>query len=348
MRLNLELNLEKIAEQVKGTVIGDKQSLITGINSLDNAEEGDIGFFYDMRYKEQALETKATALIVSEVIDGFTGGQILVENPKLAYARLAALFTPPVPSYQGISTQASVEETAVIGKDVSIYPMVYVGKNAVIGDNAILFPGVFIGNNVKVGKSSVLYANVSVMQDCIIGDNVIIHAGCVIGSDGFGYVQSEGENVKVPQLGNVRIDDDVEIGANTTIDRAAQGTTHIKKGVKIDNLVQIAHNVSIGEHGIVVAQAGISGSVGIGKNVIIGGQVGIRDHVTIGDWAQVGSGAGVHKSIAEGEAVLGDPTMPTRLWMETRALIKKLPELNKKVKALEKKLKSLEEKQNSE
>ena len=340
----MELNLEKIAEQIKGTVIGDKQSLITGINSLDNAKEGDIAFFYDMRYKDQALGTKATALVVSETFDGFSGGQIVVENPKLAYARLAALFTPRVPVYGGISKEAVVEETAVIGKDVSIYPMVYVGKNTVIGDNVNLFPGVSIGNNVKIGNNSILHANVSVMQDCIIGANVIIHAGCVIGSDGFGYIQSEGENVKVPQLGNVRIDDDVEIGANTTIDRAANGTTHIKKGVKIDNLVQIAHNVIIGEHSIVVAQTGISGSVDIGKNVILGGQVGIRDHVSIGDWAQVGSGAGVHKSVAEGEAVLGDPTMPPRLWMETRALIKKLPELNKKVKELEKKLKALEEK----
>lgn len=340
----MELNLEKIAEHVRGKVFGDKQSLITGISSLDNAKKGDISFFYDMRYKEQALETKATALVVSETIDGFPGGQIVVDNPKLAYARLATLFTPPVPKYPGISKDAIIEETAVTGKDISIYPMVYIGKNAVIGDNVILFPGVFIGNNVKVGNNTVLHPNVSVTSDCIIGANVIIHAGCVIGADGFGYVQSEEGNVKVPQLGNVRIDDDVEIGANTTIDRAAHGTTHIKKGVKIDNLVQIAHNVVIGEHSIVVAQTGISGSVDVGKNVILGGQVGIRDHVSIGDWAQVGSGAGVHKSIAEGEAVLGDPTMPTRLWMETRALIKKLPVLNKKVKELEKKLKALENK----
>ena len=340
----MEWNLEKIAEQVKGAVIGDKKSLIKGINSLDNAQEGDIAFFYDMRYKEQALATRATALVVSEAIDGFSGGQILVENPKLAYARLAALFAPPVPVFQGISRDAVVEETAVTGKEVSVYPMVYVGKNAVIGDNVILFPGVFIGDNVKVGNNSVLHANVSVARDCIIGSNVVIHAGCAIGSDGFGYVRSEEGNVKVPQLGNVRIDDDVEIGANTTIDRAAHGTTHIKKGVKIDNLVQIAHNVVIGEHSIVVALSGISGSVKVGKNVIIGGQVGIKDHITIGDWAQVGSAAGVHKSLAEGEAVLGNPEMPPRQWMETRALIRKLPEMNKRIKTLEKKLKVLEEK----
>ncbi len=340
----MELNLEKVAGLVKGSLIGKKESLITGINSLDNAKEGDVAFFYDMRYKDQAMKTKATALIVSEVIEGFSGDQVLVENPKLAYARLAALFTPPVPAYPGISSTAQVDPSARIGKDVSIYPFVYVGENAVIGDNAILFPGVFIGSNVKVGSNSVLHPNVSISQGCIIGANVIIHAGCVIGSDGFGYVQSDEGNVKVPQLGNVRIDDDVEIGANSTVDRAAHGTTHIKRGVKIDNLVQVAHNVVIGEDSIVVALTGISGSVQVGKNVIIGGQVGIKDHITIGDRAIVGSAAGVHKSLAEGEAVLGNPEMPPRQWMETRALIKKLPELNKKVKELEKRLRELEEK----
>jgi UDP-3-O-[3-hydroxymyristoyl] glucosamine N-acyltransferase len=166
----------------------------------------------------------------------------------------------------------------------------------------------------------------------------------VIGSDGFGYIQSGEGNIKVPQLGNVIIDDDVEIGANSTIDRAANGATHIKKGVKIDNLVQVAHNVVIGEHSIVVALSGISGSVKVGKNVIIGGQVGIKDHISIGDGAVVGSAAGVHKSIAEGEVVLGNPEMPPRTWMETRALIRRLPELNKKVRGLEKRLKELEEK----
>jgi UDP-3-O-[3-hydroxymyristoyl] glucosamine N-acyltransferase len=338
----LELTLEKIAGLIKGTVAGNGACLITGMNALDKAKDGDIAFFSDVRYRGEALSTRASALMVSEKLPGYTGDQILVANPKLAYAKLAAMFAPKAPRYFGISREASIDETAVTGNSVSIYPFAYVGKNAVIGDNTTLFPGVFIGNNVKVGNNSVLHPNVAVLENCIIGANVIIHAGSVIGSDGFGYVQSDEGNVKVPQLGNVMIDDDVEIGANTTIDRASHGTTHIKKGVKIDNLVQVAHNVVIDEHSIVVAQSGISGSVNIGKNVIIGGQVGIRDHITIGDRAQVGSGAGVHKSINDGEAVLGDPEMPARLWMETRVLIRKLPELNKKVKALEKRLKELE------
>jgi UDP-3-O-[3-hydroxymyristoyl] glucosamine N-acyltransferase len=168
----------------------------------------------------------------------------------------------------------------------------------------------------------------------------------VIGSDGFGYVPGEKGNVKIPQLGNVQIDDDVEIGANTTIDRAAHGTTHIKRGVKIDNLVQVAHNVVVGEDSILVALSGISGSVDIGRNVIIGGQAGIRDHVSIGDHAQVGSGSGVHKSLDEGEAALGNPTLPPRLWLKTRALIEKLPEMNKKIRDMEKRLKESEKKEN--
>ncbi len=338
----MELTLDKIAELIKGEVAGNGASIITGVNSLDNAGEQDLSFFYDMRYRQLAMETKAAALVVSEKIEGFSGSQIIVKDPKLAYARLAAHFAPSVSRYDGISKDAVIDETAKTGKNVSIYPMVYVGKNAEIGDNTILFPGVFIGDNVKVGKDTILHANVSVMHDCIIGSKVIVHAGTVIGSDGFGYIQSGEGNIKVPQLGNVRIEDNVEIGANTVIDRAANGTTLIKKDVKLDNQVQVAHNVVIGEHTVVAAQSGISGSVTIGDRVIIGGKVGFRDHITIGDGVVIGSGAGVHKSIPEGEVVLGDPTMPAKLWMETRALIKKLPDLNKKVKAMEKRLKELE------
>lgn len=338
----MKLSIEEIADLIKGRVIGNEQIIIAGINSLERAEDGEIAFFYDMRYRGQVSQTRASALVVPNELDGYIGCQIVVSNPRLAYAVLAGKFAPPVARYPGISSDAVLDETASAGNDVSVYPMVYVGKNAVLGDNVTLFPGVFIGDGVRVGKNSVLYPNVSVMQGCIIGENVIIHSGCVIGGDGFGYVPGEQGNVKIPQLGNVRIDDNVEIGANSTVDRAAHGTTHIKKGVKIDNLVQIAHNVVIGDHSIVVALSGISGSVEVGKGVIIGGQVGIKDHVKIGDRALVGSAAGVHKSLSEGEAVLGNPAMPPRLWMETRALIRKLPQLNNKIRDMEKRLKELE------
>lgn len=341
----MRLSLAEIADLIKGEIIGDGQIDITGINSLDKAEEGDISFFYDARYSDQAGSSQASALVVSKELENFPGSQVIVPDPRLAYAVLAGLFAPPVPRFDGISDKAFLQETCSTGDNVSIYPMVYAGKDSVIGDNVILFPGVFIGDRVKIGNNSVLYANVSVMQDCIIGANVVIHPGTVIGSDGFGYVSGENGNLKIPQLGNVRIDDDVEIGANTTIDRAAHGTTHIKKGVKIDNLVQVAHNVAVGENSILVAQSGISGSVDIGKNVIIGGQTGIRDHVSIGDQAQVGSGSGVHKSLDEGEVALGNPTLPPRLWLKTRALIERLPEMHKKIREMEKRMKKQEKKE---
>jgi len=341
----LRLSLGEIADLVKGEVIGDEQLSITGINSLDKAEDGAIAFFYDMRYQNQVKETKASALVVSRELENFSGGQIVVSNARLAYAVLAGLFSPPVSRFNGISDNAYLHETASTGKNVSIYPHVYVGKDTVIGDSVILFPGVFIGDRVKIGNNSVIYANVSVMEDCVIGANVVIHPGSVIGSDGFGYIPDKKGNVKIPQLGNVQIDDDVEIGSNTAIDRAAHGTTHIKRGVKIDNLVQVAHNVVIGENSILAALSGISGSVDVGKGVIIGGQTGLKDHIQIGDYAQIGSGAGVHKSLDEGEAVLGDPGLPPRLWIKTRAIIERLPDMRKKMREMEKRLNDLEKKE---
>jgi UDP-3-O-[3-hydroxymyristoyl] glucosamine N-acyltransferase len=334
----LELTLSRIAGVIKGSIKGDENLLISGINSLDKASEGEISFFFDNRYRDFIKETRASALIVSELIDDYKGSQVLVSDPKLAYARIAGMFVPPVSRFDGISSNAVLDETSSIGKNVSIYPMVYVGKEAVIGDDVTLYPGTFIGDRVRIGDRTVIYPNVSIMRDCIVGRDVVIHAGCVIGSDGFGYVRDGAENVKFPQLGIVQIDDNVEIGANTTIDRAANGKTLLQKGVKLDNLIQIAHNVTIGEDTVIAALTGISGSVRIGREVIIGGQTGLRDHIEIGDRAVIGSAAGVHKSIPAGEVVLGDPTMPPKLWMRTRSLIAKLPEINERLRNLEKKL----------
>jgi UDP-3-O-[3-hydroxymyristoyl] glucosamine N-acyltransferase len=340
----IKQSLKELADLVGGQVIGDDQVLITGVNSLDKATEGDISFFFEIRLQNQVKETKASALLVSESVEIFSGPQIVVSDPKLAYAKVASVFAPPIPRFPGISNNAVIDESSSIGEDASIYPMVYVGKDAVIGDSVTLFPGSFIGDRVRIGHGTVLYPNVTVLEDCIVGNNVIIHAGCVIGSDGFGFVRDGAKNIKMPQLGVVVIDDEVEIGANTTIDRAAHGKTWIKKGVKTDNLVQIAHNVTVGDDTVIVAQAGISGSVYIGKEVVIGGQVGIRDHVDIGDKVMIGSGSGVHRSIPQGEAALGNPTMPPRLWLKTRGLIARLPEFFTKLRGIEKKLKELEDK----
>jgi UDP-3-O-[3-hydroxymyristoyl] glucosamine N-acyltransferase len=334
--------LREIADLIGGEVVGDSHVMISGINSLDMASHGELSFFFDSRYRDMVRITKASALIVSQPTEIYKGPQIVVHDPRLAYAMVAALFAPQLPRFSGVSKDAYIDKNSSLGDDVSIYPMAYVGKEAIIGDNVTIFPGCFIGNRVRIGIGTVLYPNVTIMQDCIIGSNVIIHAGCVIGSDGFGFVRDGAKNVKIPQLGIVQIDDNVEIGANSTIDRAAHGKTWIKKGVKTDNLVQIAHNVVIGEDTIIVALTGISGSVEIGREVVIGGQVGIKDHVKIGDRAMIGSAAGVHKSIESGEAVLGNPTMPPRLWLKTRGLIARLPQISDHIRNLEKRLERLE------
>ena len=338
----MEIALKKIAREVGGKIIGDDSLGITGIDSLDSARPGSISFFADRRYKESLTKTKASAIMVREETDLFRGPQVVVPNPELAYVRVADLFARPIPRFNGFSDRASIHENSRVGNNVSVYPYVYIGEEAVIGDDVILFAGVFIGDRVKIGNRTVVYPNVSVLEDCVIGNDVIIHAGTVIGSDGFGFVRDGSTSVKIPQIGIVQIDDNVEIGANNCIDRAALGKTWIRKGVKTDNLVQVAHNVVIGSDTLVVAQAGISGSVHIGRQVIIGGQVGISDHVDIGDRAMIGSQSGIAKSVLSGEVVSGTPGMPHRLWLKTSGLIKKLPRFSERLTHLEKKLEELE------
>ena len=335
--------MKEIADSVGGEIIGDDQILITGINSLEEASNGEISFFSDRRYEGNVKKTKASALLVSRGSDLYRGTQVVVSNPAMAYVKVASLFAPSVPRFSGISQKAVIHESSIIGDNVSIYPLVYVGEGAFIGDDVTLFPGVSVGERVRIGNKTIVHPNVTIRHDCIIGNEVIIHAGSVIGSDGFGFVRDGPTNIKIPQIGIVQIDDHVEIGANSTIDRASLGKTWIKRGVKTDNLVQIGHNVVIGEDSIVVALVGISGSVQIGREVIIGGQVGISDHLKIGDKAMIGSQSGVAKSIPAGKVVSGTPTMPHRLWLRTRALITQLPLFNDRMRSLEKKVEELEE-----
>jgi UDP-3-O-[3-hydroxymyristoyl] glucosamine N-acyltransferase len=338
----LMFTLKEIAERVSGEVLGNDETRITGINSLEQAAEGEISFFASSRYREQAAKTKASAILAPSRLETFSGPQVIVPNPSLAYAKVAALFAPPAAKHPGISDKAHIGKDALLGNHVSVYPFVHVGERAQIGDEVILFPGVFVGDRVRVGDRTVLFPNVTVMQDCIIGCNVVIHAGCVIGADGFGFVREGSSNIKIPQLGIVQIDDHVEIGANCCIDRAALGKTWIRAGVKTDNLVQIAHNVLIGEDTVIVAQAAIGGSVQVGKQVVIGGQAAIGDHLQISDRAMIGSQAGVPKSISQGQVVSGSPAMPHRLWLKTSSLITRLPEFFARLRALEKKLLDLE------
>ena len=236
----MEVPLKKIAEITGGNILGDAGASIRGINSLEAAAEGEVSFYMGPRYKEALMKTRASALIVGKPTDIFSGPQVVVADPSLAHARVAAFFAEPVRPYPGgISKRASIHESARIGVNASVYPLAYVGRDAVVGEDTILFPGVYVGDGVRIGKGCVLYPNVSVLQDCRIGNHVIIHAGTVIGSDGFGFAHDGGVAVKIPQRGIVQIDDHVEVGANCCIDRAVMGKTRIRSGVKTDNLVQV-------------------------------------------------------------------------------------------------------------
>ena len=333
--------LKQIAEMVGGQVVGNDQILISGMNSLVEAEEGEISFFVDRRYEDSLRRTRASALLVSVPTDLYAGPQVVVSRPALSHAKVAGLFSYPGPSFSGISDWSVIHESSSVGKNATVFPSVYIGEESVIGDEVILFPGVFVGDHVSIGHRTVIYPNVTILQGCVIGKDVIIHAGTVIGSDGFGYAKDGSRNVKIPQIGIVQIDDEVEIGANNCIDRAALGRTWIKRGVKTDNLVQIAHNVVIGEDTIVVAQAAIGGSALIGKEVILGGQVAISDHVHIDDRAMVGSQSGVPKNIKTGEIVSGSPAMPHRVWLRTSGLIPRLPEFSERLRTLEQQVEEL-------
>ncbi len=339
----MELTLKNIGEKTGGTVLGDDKVIIRGVSSLLSAKGGEISFLADARLKKQAGETGASALIVAEKNNFFEGPQIIVRDPYLAFAKVAQIFAPNVPRFTGISERAFIGEDVRRGKGVSIYPHVYVGRKAVIGDEVVLFPGAYIGERAVIGDRTLVFPNVSIMQDCIIGNDVIIHAGSVIGSDGFGFVRDGEVNFKIPQLGIVEIEDHVEIGANNSIDRASLGKTWIKRGVKTDNLVQIGHNVVIGENTVIVAQVGISGSTKLGKNVMAGGQSGFVDHIEVGDGVRIAARSGVTKSISAGEVVSGMPIMPHRLWLKTSSHVKRLPEYFERIKGLEERLRGLEE-----
>ena len=329
-------SLDEIAALAGGLVIGDGSFRVSGIRSLEEATEEEIAPFTDRRYLGLLETTRAGALIAGREVPAFPRHQVVVDRPDLASARAAGLFAPQASGFEGVHAQAFIHESSRLGRDVTVHPGVYVGEDSVIGDRVVLYPGVFVGDRVRIGDGTVVHPNVSVLHDCSVGSGVILHAGTVIGADGFGFVRDGDQSVKVPQIGAVRIDDDVEVGANCTIDRGALGTTWIKRGVKMDNLIQIAHNVVVGEGTVIVAQTGVSGSVEIGRGVVIGGQVGIGDHVSVGDRAMIGSQSGVAKSVEPGELVSGTPAVPHRLWLKTSRLLTRLPVLNERVRSLEK------------
>jgi UDP-3-O-[3-hydroxymyristoyl] glucosamine N-acyltransferase len=338
----MELPVHKIAELVNGEVVGDGDFIIRGVAAFDSAGPDNITFTASAGYKKRVDETRAAAVIVPLEIRQSKKILVRVENPYLALAKVSTLFHPVSRPVIGISQDAHVGKNFKCGIDVSVYPGVFIGDDVTLGDRVTLHPGVVIDNRVVAGNDVIVYPNVCILERCEIGSRVIIHAGSVIGSDGFGFASDGDRYHKIPQAGIVRIDDDVEIGACNTIDRATFGSTWIKRGVKTDNLVHIAHNVVVGEDTVLVAQVGISGSVTIGNHAILAGQAGVAEHVTIGNRVIVVGQSGVGKSVPDGQIVSGSPAVPHRLWLKVSNIIPKLPEMKKRIRELEKRIQRLE------
>ena len=332
------MKLKEIASSIGGSVEGDGEVDIEGIAGIKEAREGDVAFLLNRGFEKYLPASHATAVIAGPGADRtLLAGRnyVIVGNPALAYVEVAGLFEAARRFATGVSGSSCVSAEAVVSPEAAIFPYVYVEAGAVIGKNAVVHPFCFIGRDVRIGEDTVIYPNVSIYDRTIIGKRVIIHAGVVLGADGFGYIWDGQRHRKIPQLGALEIEDDVEIGANTCIDRASLDKTVIRQGTKIDNLVQIGHNVAIGEHSIIVSQVGIAGSVTVGKNVILGGKAGVRDHVVIGDNVKAAGGTGITKDVKEQAVISGTPHMPHRDWLRLQGYLKKLPELFERIGKIE-------------
>jgi UDP-3-O-[3-hydroxymyristoyl] glucosamine N-acyltransferase len=338
--------LGEISDYVGGKVVGNKSLKIKRISGIEQAQPGELTFLANPKYKNFLSTTNASAVIVSEDVHTDRIALIKHPHPYLAFCKALEMFYPQTKKYKpGIDSTAILPKDVKIGKDVHIGPYVVIEDKAKIGDKTKILANSFVGAEAIIGENSFIYPRVVIRENTIIGKNVIVHSGTVIGSDGFGYVKDGKNHRKIPQVGKVVIEDEVEIGANVTIDRATLGETRIGRGTKIDNLVQIAHNVTIGENCLIVAQVGISGSTKIGKDVIIAGQVGLVGHIQIGDRVIIGAQSGVSKSIESDTIVFGYPAREMRKARRIEACISQLPEYFKRINKLEKELKSRSDKE---
>lgn len=336
----MKLRLSEIAELVEGRVTGNGELVITGAAGLLEASPEDISFLANPKYKSQLHATRAGAVIVKEIPSDGRRAYVVCQNPNLAFARiLQKIYEEKRQWPKGHAPSAILSPGARISPKAHIGALCVIEEGAEIKEGAVLFPGCYIGRNAIVGENCLLYPHVVVREECVIGARCIIHSGCVIGSDGFGFATEGGIHHKIPQVGIVAIEEDVEIGANCAIDRATTGKTVIGSGTKMDNLIQIAHNVQIGEGCLIVAQAGISGSTRLGKGVILAGQVGLVGHITLGDGAIVAAKSGVHKDIPAGKTYFGTPAREHAETLRLNALISRLPKLFEDVKRLRQKIK---------
>jgi|WetSurSiteA1Bulk_404760.scaffolds.fasta_scaffold04012_3 UDP-3-O-[3-hydroxymyristoyl] glucosamine N-acyltransferase len=342
----MEFNAATIAGFLKGEIVGDPETKVNTIARIEEGHPGALSFLANPKYEHYIYSTESSIVLVNNsfVPSGKIEATLIkVEDAYRSFATLLQMVDQARPRKKGVHNTAIIEATAAVGENVYIGPYVYIGENCKIGDNCSLYPHVYVGDNTSIGKKSILNPGVKIYHDCIIGESCTIHAGTVIGSDGFGFApQSESEFMKIPQLGNVVIEDNVEIGANVAIDRATMGSTIIKKGVKLDNLIQIGHNVEIGENTVMAGQTGISGSTKVGKNCMFGGQVGLAGHLKVADGTRIGAQSGIPGDVKkENSVLLGYPAIDARDFMRSSVVFKNLPEVKKKIDDLEKQVEML-------
>ena len=338
---------KQIADFLNGEIIGNPDVSVSSFSKIEEGIPGTITFLGNPKYTSYIYGTKADIVLIN---DDFVQDKpikatlIKVPNAYAALASLMEMVNQNRPVKSGTEAMSFISPSATLGVNVYVGAFAYIGENAVIGDNSKIYPQTYVGDNVKIGKNSVLSPGVKIYHDCTIGDNCILHAGTVIGADGFGFSNENGIYHKIPQMGNVLIEDDVEIGANTTIDRAVMGSTVIHRGVKLDNLIHIAHNCEIGENTAMAAQVGIAGSTKFEENCGFGGQAGIGGHITIGKNSQIGAQAGIISNTKEGSAVIGSPAYPVKSFFKTSIILPKLPDMYRQLNALEKELAELKKK----
>ncbi len=351
-KINMKFKALNIAEFLHGTVEGDENVSVSNVSKIEDGKPGTLAFLANPKYEKYIYETEASIVLVNR---DFVPEQpvkttlIRVDDAYQAFASLLDLYEQAKVQKSGVEQPSFIDSTAKTGEGLYVGAFAYIGANTTIGNKTKIYPHVFVGSNVKIGENTTIYAGAKIYDDTVIGSNCIIHAGAVIGSDGFGFAPTEdGSYKKIPQVGNVIIEDNVEIGANTTIDCATMGSTVIRKGAKLDNLVQIAHNCEVGENTVMAALTGIAGSTKVGKNCVFAGQVGVAGHLTIGDNVTIGAMAGVSNSIKSGKIVLGAPAMDHDRALKAYVVYRRLPELREQVNDLQKELKELKAKLNGE
>ncbi len=343
----MEFTAKQIAEKINGEIEGDPDVKVSSFGKLEEATEGQLAFLANPKYEEFLYTTNASVIIINSTLDVAKKLGATLIRVADAYSSFAAILTAysqmAKANLTGIQEPTYIGKSVAMGENIFIGAFTYIGNNVTLGNNVKLYPQVFLGDNVTVGNDSILYPGVKIHHDCVVGKNVSIHAGVVIGGDGFGFApQVDGSFAKVPQIGNVIIEDNVEIGANTTIDRATIGSTFIRAGAKLDNLIQIAHNVEIGNNTVIAAQSGVSGSTKIGKNVMIGGQAGIVGHIQIADGSKINAQSGVGKSIkTPNTSVTGSPAFDYGHALRSQILSRNLPEIEKRIKELEQMMEQL-------